>query len=256
MFDQLSVVIITKNAAETLNDTLISTATFPEVVVYDNGSEDATIDIARGHSNVTVYQGEFMGFGPTKSHAVSLARNDWILSLDADEKVSTELLEYLGRWTPEDDQWVGIIRRDNYLMGKLVTRGGWGSDWLVRLFNRKTHRFNDKTVHEKVPLTTSSKAHRLAYPIEHAAVSELSDFLDKIDLYSEIRRQTTSKTFSPAVIFLRSLFAFFRSYVMRAGFLEGWRGLVIAWSNSNGVFYKYMKIYADQSVERQNKPGK
>lgn len=255
MFDQLSVVIITKNAGETLNDTLISTATFPEVVVYDNGSGDATIDIARGHPNVSLHQGKFMGFGPTKSHAVSLARNDWILSLDADEKVSTELLDYLRDWKPEDDQWAGIIRRDNYLMGKLVTRGGWGGDWLVRLFNRKTHGFDDKAVHEQVPLTPSSKAHRVSCPIQHAAVRELGEFLDKIELYSEIRRQTTSKTFNPAIIFLRSLFAFFRSYVLRAGFLAGWRGLVIAWSDSNGVFYKYMKIYADQSVACQDEPS-
>lgn len=77
-------------------------------------------------------------------------------------------------------------------------------------------------------------------------MQNIGQFLIKIDRYSEIRRQTRKKTFHPFVIVLRSLFAFFRSYVLKGGFLAGWRGLVIAWSESNGVFYKYMMVYADR----------
>lgn len=136
MLDQISVVIITRNAAATLADTLESTRRFSEVLVYDNGSDDATRQIARAYENVALREGEFMGFGPTKNHAVSLARHDWVLSLDADEVVSPELTGFLEQWRPGSDSAVGVIRRDNYLMGKLVDKGGWGSDWLVRLFNR------------------------------------------------------------------------------------------------------------------------
>jgi glycosyltransferase involved in cell wall biosynthesis len=237
MLDQISVVIITRDAAATFADTLKSTRGFGEVVVYDNGSNDATIEIAQAHENVSLHQGNFMGFGPTKNHAVSLAKNDWVLSLDADEAISSELRQFLERWVPESSHCVGLIRRDNYLMGKLVDKGGWGADWLVRLFNRKEHlvQLSATTVQERIPL-----------PIRHNAVQHLGQFLEKIDKYSEIRRQTSNKTMHPALIALRSIFAFFRSYIIKGGLLAGWRGLVIAWNEANGVFFKYMKIYADR----------
>ena len=246
MLDQISVVIITRNAAATLADTLESTRSFAEVVVYDNGSDDATMQIAQAYENVSLHQGEFMGFGPTKNHAISLARNDWVLSLDADEEVSSELRRFLEQWKPESDDCVGVIRRDNYMMGKLVDKGGWGADWLVRLFNRNVHRFNDNAVHESVQLSAVSVQERIPSPIRHNAIQHLGQFLEKIDKYSEIRRQTSNKTMHPALIALRSFFAFFRSYIIRGGVLAGWRGLVIAWNESNGVFFKYMKVYADQ----------
>ncbi len=133
-------------------------------------------------------------------------------------------------------------------MGKLVDKGGWGSDWLVRLFNRTTHRFNDNAVHEAVELNAGSLAEKIPHPIRHDAVRRVGDFLVKTDRYSEIRRQTRKKTYHPALIVLRSLFAFFRSYVLKGGFLAGWRGLVIAWGASNGVFFKYIKVYADRHL--------
>lgn len=246
MLDQISVVIITRNAAATLADTLESTRGFAEVVVYDNGSDDATIEIAQAHQNVSLHQGDFLGFGPTKNHAVSLAKYDWVLSLDADEEISSELRQFLEHWKPESDDCVGVIRRDNYMMGKLVDKGGWGADWLVRLFNRNVHRFNDAAVHELVQLSAKSVQERIPSPIRHNAIQHLGQFLEKIDKYTEIRRQTSNKTMHPALIALRSFFAFFRSYVIRGGVLAGWRGLVIAWNESNGVFFKYMKVYADQ----------
>jgi hypothetical protein len=101
-------------------------------------------------------------------------------------------------------------------------------------------------VHESVPLTASSQPERLPFPIEHNAVQHLGQFLTKIDRYSEVHRQIGTKTFHPFLITLRSLHAFIRSYVFKGGMFAGWRGLVIAWNESNGVFYKYIKTYADQ----------
>ncbi len=248
MLDKVSVVIITRNAAATLAETLESASGFDEVVVYDNGSDDATMEIAKAYENVSLHQGEFLGFGPTKNHAVSLARNDWVLSLDADEEISPQLKSFLQEWAPASSKTVGVIRRDNYMMGKLVDKGGWGADWLVRLFNRNEHRFNDNAVHESVPTTASSERQKIPFSIRHNAVQHLGQFLTKIDRYSEIRRQSSKRTFHPFVIVSRSLFAFFRSYIIRGGVFAGWRGLVIAWNDSNGVFYKYMKVYADQNL--------
>ncbi|MBT8131123.1 MAG: glycosyltransferase family 2 protein, partial [Gammaproteobacteria bacterium] len=93
-----------------------------------------------------------------------------------------------------------------------------------------------------------SNLEKIPFPIRHNAVQHLGQFLIKIDRYSEIRRQTRTRTFHPSVIVLRSFYAFFKSYVIKGGFLAGWRGLVIAWNECNGVFFKYMKIYADQNL--------
>ncbi len=122
MLSELSAVIITRNAAATLARTLDSLEALGEVVVYDNGSTDETLEIARRYANVSLHQGEFFGFGPTKRHAVSLARNDWVLSLDADEAPTIRWLESLAGWLPTagPDQVVEVLR-ENWLLGEAGT---------------------------------------------------------------------------------------------------------------------------------------
>ncbi len=246
MFENISVVIIAKDSSDTIAATLESAKTFPEIIVYDNGSKDSTPALAKSFENVTFHQGEFFGFGKTKNHAISLAQHDWVLCLDSDEIISSALLEFLSTWKPETTNAVGLIRRDNFFMGKLIENGGFGQDWLIRLFNRNEHLYDDAPVHESVTLKPSSKIQRIAFPIEHHAVSDISEIIQKIDHYSEIRRQTSKKTYHPFIIILKSLFAFIKSYIFKGGIFSGWRGLVIAWSISDHVFYKYMKIYADK----------
>ncbi|OED35681.1 hypothetical protein AB833_29435 [Chromatiales bacterium (ex Bugula neritina AB1)] len=251
MFDQISVVIICKNSAKTLARTLESVSAFSEVVVYDNGSTDKTPEIAKLYSNVCLYQGEFEGFGKTKQKAVNAATHDWVLSLDADECISGHLLEELRSWQPGSHNIAGWILRDNYLMGRHAGHGSWARDWLLRLFNRKAHGFNDSPVHEKVIAYSDSQKKYFRGTIKHNAVQELGQFLVKIDRYTEIRRKESSKTFHPTIIVLRSLIAFIKGYIIRCGFLDGWRGLVIAWNDANGTFYKYIKRYADRAVEKE-----
>jgi len=247
MIEHISAVIIVKNGEATLSETLSSLDGFTEVVLYDNGSSDGTLKIAERFSNVVVHQGSFKGFGKTKQVAVQLASNDWILSVDADERASSELVDYLRNWDARHaDMVVGVIPRHNYLMGQRVKYGGWGNDRLVRLFNRKAHNFNDNDVHESIVIDQSSTVVDIPYAIHHNAVQRIGQFLEKVNLYTEIRRETSSKTYSPFIIFSKAAWRFFESYVLRAGFLSGWRGLVVAWSKANEVFFKYIKIYADK----------
>ena len=250
MIDKISVVIIVKNGEATLAETLRSLVSFKEVIVYDNGSTDNTLKIARSFSNVVVYQGVFKGFGPTKQLAVQCASSDWILSLDADECVTPALLGYLSDWDVcQSPKVVGKILRHNYFMGERVKHGGWGRDHLVRLFNRKMHGFNENAVHETIQIDQRSVVVSIPYPIDHNAVQHVGQFLEKVNLYTEIRRETSGKTYPPAIILLKAIWRFFESYVLRVGFLSGWRGLVVAWSKANEVFFKYIKIYADQKSE-------
>lgn len=239
----VSVVIITRNAASTLGRTLDAVQCFDDVVVYDNGSSDDTTRIASGYSNVSLHEGDFLGFGPTKRFAVSLAKHDWILSLDADEAPSRELIEAIALWCPSAaSNDLGEIRRENWMMGRPVRYSGWGNDWLVRLFNRRCHNFNDAMVHESILLSETSRVQRLSGIIEHTAVTDLSQFLEKINRYSSLRAESGKlKHYPAAIVFLKAIFAFLRTYVLQHGWLDGWRGLVIAVSNANGVFWKYIK---------------
>ncbi|MDR5874408.1 glycosyltransferase family 2 protein [Halomonas sp. CUBES01] len=241
----MSVVIITRNAASTLVSTLDALSEFGEVVIYDNGSIDETPSIAARYPNVSLHQGEFFGFGLTKRHAVSLAKNDWILSLDADEVPSKRLTTELRQWIASARSCdIGNVLRENSMLGRPVRHSGWGNDWLVRLFNRRDYNFNDAMVHESVEIDHKANIIQLPGCIEHAAVTDLSQFLEKINRYSTLRSNSGKlKKYSPGVIFLKSIFAFIRTYFFQLGVLDGWRGLVIAVANANGVFWKYIKFY-------------
>jgi glycosyltransferase involved in cell wall biosynthesis len=248
MIDSISAVIITKDAAVTLTDTLNSLKSFNEVIILDNGSQDNTEAIARQYKNVSFHTDTFDGFGPTKNKAIQLSKNNWILSLDADESVSEELLASIKQWkvdTPPNHY--GLLHRENLFMGKAVYHGGWGNDKLVRLFNKKCFLFNDNIVHESVAVSNDGKQILLNGALKHNAVQEIGQFLLKVNRYSELRHQdllAKNKVPSLLTILLKVKFAFFRSYILQAGILEGWRGLVIAYSNANGVFFKYIKAYA------------
>jgi glycosyltransferase involved in cell wall biosynthesis len=248
MINSISAIIITKNAANTLKNTLESLRTFSEVIILDNGSIDETLLIAEKYSNVILTEGIFEGFGPTKNKAVALASNDWVFSLDADEVVSTGLLKSLQQW-PISTQinHYGTVLRENLFMGKPIYRGGWGNDKLVRLFNRKCFQFNNNQVHESVQVDSSSVSIEVSGALVHDAVQDIGQFLTKVNRYSELRhKDILAKNRVPSLltILLKAHFAFFRSYFLQLGALEGWRGLVIAYSNANGVFFKYMKAYA------------
>jgi glycosyltransferase involved in cell wall biosynthesis len=246
-------VIIAHNAEESLAATLDSLKSFPRVVVYENGSTDRTEEICREYGNVHLVQGEFMGFGPTKNHAASLADTDWVLSLDADESLSSRLLESLAGAKLSDPNVVYELDRHNFFMGRRVRYSGWGNDWLVRLYHRRIQGFTDAQVHERVVPGSGVKVQRLVGAIDHVAVTQVSQFLQKIDRYSELRRAEARRSYPAAVIFVKTCWSFLHTYFIRLGFLDGWRGLVIAVSNSNGNFYKHMKIHADRALERERR---
>ncbi len=246
-------VIIAHNAEATIESTLDSLAAFPRVVVYENGSTDQTVQLCHTYDNVHLVQGGFIGFGPTKNHAASLAETDWVFSLDADEAVSDELLRSLDSADLSDLNVAYSVDRHNFFKGRRVRHSGWGSDWLVRLYHRGLHCFTEVQVHEIISLTPGSSIRRLRGPMNHAAVTEISQFLVKIDRYSELRRAEARRSYPAPLILGKTMWAFFRTYVLRLGFLDGWRGLVIAVSNSNGTFYKYMKVHADRALEREQR---
>ncbi len=249
-FNKISIVIITRDAEVTLGKTLESVSAFSEVVIYDNGSQDQTEAIAKQFSNVRFFTGPFLGFGNTKNHAVTLATTDWVCSLDADECLTQCLIEEFQVFKPFSDKQVGQITRENFFYGKKLRYGGWGNDKLIRLFNRKAHQFSDSQVHESIVTHNDSLIVHFKSPIEHNAVYRLSQILQKIDRYSELYATNSDKTYPVFIIVLKALFAFMQSYFLRLGCLEGWRGLMVAVSNSNSVFFKYFKVWVKKNVDQ------
>jgi glycosyltransferase involved in cell wall biosynthesis len=247
----MSAVLISRDAEDSIAVTLESLADFSEVIVYDNGSEDRTVEIASGFSHVSVHRGEFFGFGPTKNHAASLANNDWIFSIDCDEKPDPELIESIRAIDLANDKVVYSVRRINFMRGRRVRFSGWGNDWLLRVYNRKATALSDAKVHENVMPAPGGQIKKLNGQLLHDAVNELGDFLVKINRYSELRRQNPKRIYSPLVIVLRSFWAFLRTYFLKLGILDGWRGLIISVCEANGVFFKYMMPYADKAAETE-----
>jgi glycosyltransferase involved in cell wall biosynthesis len=241
---RISAVLMVRDAELTLVATLDSLKRFGEVAVFDNGSRDRTLEIAGRYPNVRIHKGTFSGFGATRNEAASLASNDWVFSIDADEVPDEALLAALDALGLEKPELTYSVERQNYLLGKRVRHSGWGSQWLTRLYHRKTHAFTDVAVHEKVGLKAGEEPIKLAGTLKHTAMQDAGDFLVKMHRYTMLKAGESRRTYHPAIILLKTFWAFIRSYILRLGMLDGWRGVLISVSEANGVFYKYMVIYS------------
>lgn len=239
----ISVTILIKNGAATLKKTLESVSAFPDVLLYDSGSTDQTLEIAQQFPNVRIHHGDFSGFGPTHNLASSLAANDWILSLDSDEQLSKELTEEILS-TKLDLNAVYEIRRHNFFNGKRIKGcGGWDPDFVVRLYNRKATAFDQAQVHEKV-LSANLKKVTLRHPMVHTPYLKIGDFLSKMQTYSTLfaEQHRSSKNASVGSALMHGWWAFLKSYLFKRGLLNGKEGLIISLYNGHTTFYKYLKL--------------
>ena len=236
----ISIVIIASNNEKTIKECLESVVEFEEVVLYLNNSNDNTKNIAQTFENVNIIDGYFDGFGNTKNRAISYAKNDWVFVLDSDEIFTKELNEELKTIQLEDNVCYKVNRKNLFLKEE-IKYSGWNPDWIVRLFNKKQAKFSDVEVHESI-ITSHLNIKFLNHRIVHYAINDVRDFLLKTYNYSNLKRNKI-KVYNPFVIFLKASFSFIRTYFFKLGFLDGYKGLVIAVGNFNGVFFKYMVNY-------------
>lgn len=240
----ISVTILTKNCRETLEATLNSLREFNEVLVFDSGSSDGTLEIAQQFSNVKIIQGQFIGFGPTHNVVASLASNDWILSIDSDEVLPPSLVKEILNLILNDSQCVYQIERKNYFNGKWIRWcGGWYPDPVVRLYHRHSTQFSQDAIHEKI-ITDHLRLIRLSSPLIHTPYRTMDDFLSKMQLYSSLfAEQNKGKKRSSLVkAIFHGWFAFIKSYIFKKGFLGGQEGFIISAYNGHTTFYKYLKL--------------
>jgi len=252
----ISVTILTKNSEKYLPQVLQSLKAFNEIVIYDNGSTDQTLAIAEQFPNVSIFQGEFIGFGPTHNVASSCAKHHWILSVDADEIVTEDLVkEILALHL--DETKVYEMQRDNFYNGKWIRWCGWYPEKVLRLYHRKKTRFSDAQVHESI-LAEKKKILSIKNSIHHFPYENTADFLKKMQHYSELfaEQHKGKRSSSLAKAIFHSWFTFFKSYFLKKGFLGGYEGFVISVYNANTAFYKYLKLKESNDASQHKFDGK
>ena len=251
---ELSAIVITRNEAANIADCLASLAFAGEVIVVDNASTDATPDLARDAGAQVHHAPDWPGFGPQKNRALALATRPWVLSIDADERVTPELraeiLAVVQSARPGADAW-DMPRRSSYC-GQYMAHSGWYPDRVKRLFRRGAGRFSDDLVHER--LVTEGPTGHLRNDLLHQSFPDLSSVLDKLDRYSTAGAQRMweqGKRASFASAVLHGGWAFMRTYLLQRGFLDGRMGFALAVSNAEGTYYRYLKLWL---LERQSSP--
>ncbi len=239
----ISVTILVKNGERRLREVLESLKKFNEIILLDTGSTDRTLLIAAEFPNVKMYQRSFQGFGHAHNEAASLANNEWILSIDADEVLSEDLAKEILNYSL-DAGCVYALSFYNYFNGKHIKWCGWYPESHVRLYHKNTTRFSEALVHEGVLCDGLRKKYFKA-PLHHYSYDTLSDFLQKMERYSTLfaLQYHRKRASSPLIALYHGVGAFLKSYLLKRGFLGGYEGFLISVYNGHTAFYKYLKLY-------------
>ena len=242
---QLSVIIITRNEAANIEACLRSVAFADEVVVLDSGSTDGTPDRARAQGAVVYSSADWPGFGPQKNRALGYATCPWVLSLDADERVSSELAAQIQAVVAANQNQAYEIPRLTQFCGRWIRHCGWTPDPVLRLFQRGTARFSDDLVHERVLLAQGAPL-RLSQPLLHYSYPTPAHYWRKLEQYSQAwaqQRFARGESTSMLRAGLAGVVAFLRSYVFRLGFLDGAMGFAVCSMQAQAAFGKYFALY-------------
>lgn len=246
---RLSIALITYNEAARLPACLASVDFADEIVVVDNGSTDGTVELARSLGATVLQTPDWPGFGVQKNRAVDLCRGDWVLSIDADEQVTPELkAQIMAAISGNAANCIAYtVNRSSSYCGQYMRHSGWYPDRVLRLFRRGQARFSDAAVHES--LQAQGPIGRLEADLLHQSFADFETVLDKVNRYSTASAAALAqrgKRSSVGRAVAHGLWAFFRTYVLRRGFLDGQLGLALAVSNAEGTYYRYLKLWLKQ----------
>lgn len=247
----LSVVIVAKNESRNIVDCVASASFADEVLVLDSGSTDNTAALAEG-AGARVVRTDWPGYGPQVARGFELARGDWVLSLDADERISPALRDEVQAAIASGTHAGWRLPRLSEFCGRFIRHGGWRPDYTLRLGRRERSGFTDHFLHAH--MTVDGSIGDLQSSLVHYSYPDLHDVLEKLDRYStgharDLHARGKSASLSKAVV--HGLFAFVRTYLLRGGFLDGRHGLMLAIYNAEYTYYKYLKLmFLRQPAER------
>lgn len=238
----ISAVLIVRNAAAQLPACLAALAFCDEIVAVDSGSGDDTLAVAQAHGARVVVH-EWLGFGPQKQFAIEQARHDWVLCIDADERVSEDLRASIESELAAPRFHAYRFPRRNRFMGRYLQHGEGYPDWSLRLFDRRHARWSDDAVHEKV--LTDAPIGELHGDLLHDSAETLESYLAKQDRYTTLAAEEAigrGKRASLARQLLSPLVRFVKFYIVRLGFLDGRPGLTHILIGCRNSYIKYAKM--------------
>jgi glycosyltransferase involved in cell wall biosynthesis len=239
----LSVILITKNEALNIRDCLLSISWADEIIVVDSGSSDGTVNIAQEMGAQVYVHGDWPGFGPQKNRALAYATKDWVFSIDADERVTSELRAEIEQsiWQANADGY--YCPRLSQFCGKFVRHSGWYPDYVLRLFKRNDGKFSDSLVHESLQFIGQTA--KLKTPLLHYSYLTADDVERKVEHYSTAAAQQmlrSGRKSSRGEAIFRGGWALLRTYLLRLGVLDGHVGWSIACMNARTTYLKYRKL--------------
>ncbi|MEI7758271.1 MAG: glycosyltransferase family 2 protein [Methylophilaceae bacterium] len=248
----ISVIVITKNEEQAIHECLSSVSWADEIIVVDSGSTDDTVQICKSFGAQIIVTEDWPGFGVQKNRALALATCNWVLSIDADERVSkvlqNEILKII-KLSKTDTAF--RIPRHSSFCGQFINHSGWWPDYVLRLIPNPKHinphqnqaKFSNDMLHERIIF--DGQISTLNNPIIHISYSNLEDVLSKMDRYSSdgaAMAYARGEQSSLSKALRHSSWAFVRTYLLRLGFLDGKMGFILALSNAQTTYYRYLKL--------------
>ncbi len=243
MAPDLSVIIISKNAATQIKTCLESVKFADEIIVLDSGSTDATVNICQQYTS-KVFVTDWPGYGIQKNRAIAKATGKWILSLDADEHLTPELQQTIQQIIKTDGEYAAYaLHRRSSFCGHYIKYGDWARDYCLRLFKAGQAQFEEVPVHERLIVT--GKIAKIKGTLLHDSYPDLDSMLVKMNSYSSLGAKLLhekGKRASLSKALLRGLWRFIRGYIFRLGFLDGKAGFILALTTAEATFYRYAKL--------------
>lgn len=254
----LSVIVIAQNEAAHIGACLGSAKFADEMVVVDGGSTDGTARLAAAAGARVIVNAQWPGFGPQKNRALAAATGDWVLSLDADERVTPELAAQIRAIVHANDPaCVGyMLPRLTSFCGEWMRHGDWYPDRVLRLFRRESGRFTPDIVHERVVVDGAVGV--LSGHLLHYSMPDLESAIDKLNRYSSLsanERFRIGRQGGLGRAIGHGLWAFVRSYALKRGFLDGRLGFILAVSIAEGTYYRYLKLWLLAQAASEHQPA-
>ncbi len=249
---KLSVITLALNEAHNIVDCLESVKWAEEIIVVDSGSTDNTVEIAKRYTT-HVLTVEWKGYGATKNFALERASGEWILWLDADERVPEELAAEIQAVLRSDDGSVNgySVPRRAFFLGRWIKHCGWYPGRVTRIFRRTKSRFTESNVHEQI--SVEGKVGELKNDLVHFTDPDLRHYFSKFNRYTSLAAKdvhAAGKRFSLYDILVRPPFMFFKMYILKRGFLDGVQGFILCIVSSAYVFTKYAKLWEIENQKR------
>jgi len=244
---KLSVIILTKNEEENISDCIKSASWADEIILFDSGSTDNTKKIAESLGAIVIEDLDWQGFGQHRINAQQHATCDWVMMLDADERITPELkLEIQEKLKFNNTDMIYAVPRLSYCFGRFIRHSGWYPDYVYRIYPRNKTTYNDAKVHEKLLIPAGMTVEKCKADLLHFTYNDMNHYLVKSANYAAIwakDKHASGKTTNLTTAILHGVGCFIKMYCLRLGFLDGKQGFLLALLSGHSTFVKYADLW-------------